>query len=156
MWEEINETYFSGELQPLAAIGWEETSGEDGIGAHGMFVAASRCIIIDQKYRFDADAIREGDENERAKCEIAYRLMMHEMVHQAVHQREGKKGGHGAPFLAEAERISRLMGEEPPTAENVLRWPLHRVASFNQTCSQGETPADEHPKEPDQATPKAD
>ena len=34
----------------------------------------------------DEDAIRAGDKAEAAKVEVAYRLMLHEMVHQALHQ----------------------------------------------------------------------
>jgi hypothetical protein len=101
MWEDINNRYFGGELKPLA-IGWGGISGPEGIGAHGKFIAASRCIIIDEKFRFDEVAIQNGSEEEERKCEQTYRLLIHEMIHQAVHQRTGAKGGHGPtwpPFI---------------------------------------------------------
>jgi hypothetical protein len=130
MWEEINQRYFSGELEPLADIDWAETSGDNGIGAHGVFFDKSRCIAIDEKFRFDEEAIKAGDEGESRKVECAYRLLMHEMVHQALYQRKAPQpGGHGASFLAEAERISKQLGQEPPTAANVQRWPFDPTAS---------------------------
>jgi hypothetical protein len=87
MWEDIKQRYFGGELEPLAAIDWDEISGDNGIGAHGVFFNKSRCIVIDEKFRFVEEAIRAGDEEENRKVECAYRLLMHEMVHQALHQR---------------------------------------------------------------------
>lgn len=127
MWTEINQEYFAGELQPLAAINWEVTSGPEGIDAYGIFVAKSNCIIIDEKFRFDEAAIQAGDKKEEAKAEYAYRLLMHEMVHQALHQKNAPRpGGHGVSFLAEAERISKQMGIEAPTAANVHQWPFAR------------------------------
>jgi hypothetical protein len=126
MWEDINRSQFGGELKPLAALDWGELSGENGIGAHGVFFPRSRCIVIDQKFKFDDEAIREGNEEEKRKAEQAYCLLMHEMVHQALYQkRADKPGGHGATFLAEAERISKQMGQELPTSDNVKRWPFH-------------------------------
>jgi hypothetical protein len=125
MWTDINTNYFAGELQPLAAIDWGETSGSEGIGAHGVFFPKSNCIVIDKKFRFDEEAFRAGDKEEAEKVECAYRLLMHEMVHQALHQTKAPQPGrHGASFLAEAERISKQTGLEPPTAENVHPWPF--------------------------------
>jgi hypothetical protein len=125
MWEGINQRYFDDELKPLAAVDWDEISGENGIGAHGLFFPKSRCIVIDENFRFDEEAIRAGDEKEKYKAECAYLLLIHEMVHQVLYQRKAPQpGGHGASFLAEAERISKQMGQELPTAENVKRWPV--------------------------------
>jgi hypothetical protein len=87
MWEDINPRYFDGELEPLADIDWGETSGPGGFGAHGVYFK-SRCIAIDEKYKFDEEAIRAGNEEEKAKLEVAYGLLMHEMVHQVLYQRE--------------------------------------------------------------------
>ncbi len=51
--------------------------------------------------------------------------MIHEMVHQALHQKNSPNpGGHGASFLAEAQRIAQQLGEKPPTAEDAHQWPL--------------------------------
>jgi hypothetical protein len=125
MWDEINQRHFGGELEPLADIDWAETSGENGIGAHGVFFEKSKAIAIDEKFRFDEEAVKKGDEKETGKVEHAYRLLMHEMVHQALYQKKASQpGGHGASFLAEAERISQQLGLMPPTAQNVQRWPL--------------------------------
>jgi hypothetical protein len=130
MWTEINQGYFGGELKPLAALDWDEISGENGIGAHGVFFSKSRCIVIDEKFKFDEEAVKEGNEEENRKVDHAYRLLMHEMVHQALHQRKADRpGGHGASFLAEAKRISEQMGQEAPTADNVKRWPFHLLNS---------------------------
>lgn len=125
MWSEINKECFSGELQRLAAIDWGEISGSEGIGAHGVFFPVSNCIVIDMKFRFDKEAIRAGDKKERIKLECAYRLLMHEMVHQSLHQKNAARPGrHDKSFLAEAERISKQIGLEAPTAENVHLWPF--------------------------------
>jgi hypothetical protein len=133
MWTEINKEYFGGELQPLAAIDWEETSGSEGIGAHGVFFFKSNCIVIDKKFRFDEEAIRAGNKEEKGKLECAYRLLMHEMVHQASYQKEAPQPGrHGESFLAEAERISKQMGLEVPTAENVHQWPFRAPKSASE------------------------
>lgn len=130
MWEEINQLYFAGELEPLADLDWGETSGKNGIGAHGVFFNKSRAIAIDEKFRFDEEAIKAGDAKEAGNAECAYRLLMHEMVHQALYQKKAPQpGGHGASFLAEAERISKQLGLEPPTAENVNRWPFDDLVS---------------------------
>lgn len=126
MWKDINDKCFGGELLPLADIDWGETSGKNGFRAHGFFSPKSRCIAIDQIFRFSADAIRSGDKTEEANAMIAYGLMMHEMVHQALHQRNvAQPNGHGDAFLEEAQRIAALTGESSPTAENVRSWPLN-------------------------------
>lgn len=125
MWHEINKAHFDGQLQPLATIDWGKTSGPEGIGAHGKFFQKSKCIVIDEKFNFDEDALHAGDKAEAAKAEVAYRLMMHEMVHQALHQKKAPDpGGHGASFLAEAQRIAQQLGEKPPAAEDLHQWPL--------------------------------
>ncbi|MHC2531853.1 hypothetical protein [Bradyrhizobium diazoefficiens] len=130
MWREINREFFGDELKPLAEIAFAETSGSGGIGAHGKFFDKSRCIAIDEKFKFDEEAIRGGSAEETNKVELAYRVLMHEMVHQALFERGAEKpGGHGEMFLAEAQRISKQMGEEPPTPENVVRWPLHLIGA---------------------------
>jgi hypothetical protein len=129
-WAEINDRHFSGELEPLAAVDWGEISGNQGIGAHGVFFPQSRCIVIDEKFRFVDKLVRAGNEAETCKVEWAYRLLMHEMVHQALFQRNAPKPGkHAEAFLAEAIRISKQLGEEPPIAANVHRWPLHLILS---------------------------
>jgi SprT-like family protein len=128
MWEEINRDHFGEELKPLADIEWDELSGENGIGAHGRFFPKGNCIAIDEKFRFDEKAMKAGDQQELKKIKVAYCLVMHEMVHQLLHQRnDPKSGGHGESFLAEATRISKQMGVEPPTTENVHHWPLQSV-----------------------------
>jgi hypothetical protein len=132
MWTDINRNFFAGELQPLAAIDWGEISGPASMEAYGRFIPKAKCIIIDEQFRFDKEAIRTGEkeeaEKEKNKVECAYRLLMHEMVHQALHQKEAAQPGqHGASFLAEADRISKLAGMECPTAENVDRWPFQAL-----------------------------
>jgi hypothetical protein len=135
MWVEINQSFFAGELKPLRDIDWGETSGPNGIGAHGRFFK-SRCIVIDEKFRFDEAAIKAGDKKEEGNAECAYRLLVHEMVHQLLDERNSPQG-HGASFLAEVQRISKQMGEEPPTAENATRWPFHfKISEGDQEPSQ--------------------
>jgi hypothetical protein len=123
MWTTINETLFEGKLLPLVSVDWGETSGADGIGAHGKFFPKSRCIVIDEKFKFDEDKIREGNKKEEVKAEVAYRLLIHEMIHQSLHQNDAQlPGQHGEAFLAEAQRIAPLLGIEIPTGK-VERWP---------------------------------
>jgi hypothetical protein len=93
MWEGINQRHFDDELKPLAAVDWDEISGENGIGAHGLFFPKSRCIVIDENFRFDEEAIRAGDEKEKYKAECAYLLLIHEMVHQVLYQRKAPQPG---------------------------------------------------------------
>jgi hypothetical protein len=140
MWEDINQLYFGGELKPVADIDWGELSGEQGIGAHGVFFDKSRCIAIDEKFRFDEEATKAGSKEEKRKLECAYRLLMHEMVHQALYQRKAPRPGqHGESFLAEAVRISKLLGDEPPTEENVHRWPFHAAVPPDMPAVDAET-----------------
>lgn len=124
MWKTINDTLFGGKLLPLTTIDWGDTSGAGGIGAHGKFFPESRCIVIDEKVKFDEAKIREKDRVELAKAEVAYRLLIHEIIHQSLHQNGALlPGQHGEAFLAEAQRIAPLLGIEIPT-DKVDRWPL--------------------------------
>ena len=122
MWKTINTTLFEGKLSPLAAINWEETSGPNGIGAHGKFVPQSKCIMIDQKFRFDEGA---KSPKEIAKRMVALSLLVHEMVHHALHERGAPSPGqHGEAFMAEARRISKIMGGVEPSKEDLAQWPV--------------------------------
>lgn len=124
MWDELNNRHFEGQLEKLTAIGWGELSGPKGIGAHGKFIPRSKCIIIDEMFKFDPEAMKRKDPQEWGKFDIAQRLLLHEMVHQSLHQKKKPNpGGHGASFLEEAQRIAQSLGEKPPTADNVDRWP---------------------------------
>lgn len=126
MWLDINEHYFDNQLIPLADIDYGELSGPDGIGAHGIYIGNGNCIIIDQLFKFDEEAVRKDVELEKNKLEIVYRLVLHEMLHQAVHQNAGRIiGGHGQEFLEEARRVAKLLAQPEPTEENVARWPLN-------------------------------
>ena len=125
MWRTINDAHFGGQLTPLATIDWAHTSGPEGIGAHGRYYPKSKCIVIDEKFKFAKDAIHSVNKAELSNAEIAYRLLMHEMVHQALHQNKASKpGGHGTAFLKEAQRIAGQLGEKLPTEGDVDKWPL--------------------------------
>ncbi|MET2825841.1 hypothetical protein [Mesorhizobium shangrilense] len=126
MWVQINRTCFDGQLEPLSAIGFEELSGPNGIGAHGKYVLQSKCIMIDKLFEFSEDDRLAGDDEALAKAEIACRLMVHEMIHQALYQhKKPNPGGHGNSFFDEAQRIANLTGDDAPTLETANRWPIH-------------------------------
>jgi hypothetical protein len=59
----------------LATIDWAPISGPEGIGAHGRYFHRSKCIVIDEKFKFSKDAIRSGDEAEGAKLSEAMRWL---------------------------------------------------------------------------------
>lgn len=99
MWEDINQRNFSGELESPGDIDWGEISGDNGISAHGVFFDKARAIAIDERFKFDEEATKAGDQEETRKAECAYRLLMHEMIHQVLHQRKAPQpGGHGSSF----------------------------------------------------------
>lgn len=130
MWDDINARCFDGELTPPVDISWQETGGENGVGAHGIYFPKVNAIAIDDRFRPDTEAVRSGDRSETMKLEITYRLVIHEMIHQALYQKRAPSpGGHGASFCSEAERVAGLLvanGIEvvAPTLENAKRWPL--------------------------------
>jgi hypothetical protein len=130
MWADINTRYFGGELTPPSDISWQEISGPNGIGAHGVYFDKVNAIAIDQKFRPDLAAVKAKDATEGEKLEIVYRLVLHEMIHQSLHEKHAPSpGGHGASFCSEAERVSKLLAENgievvKPTLENVRQWPL--------------------------------
>lgn len=125
MWEAINQQFFGGELEALWAIDWGPISGPGTMEAFGRYIPQSKCIIIADRFQFDADKIRSGDKQEAAKAEIAYRLMLHEMIHQSLHQiKAPSPGQHREAFIAEAERIAVLLKVPPPLNEvDAARWP---------------------------------
>jgi len=124
MWQEINEAHFDGQLEPLAAIDWGPISGDHGIDAFGVFFPSSKCIVIAERFRPDRDATPAGEESEKAKVEVAYRLLIHEMIHQALYQQNAPRpGGHGSSFVDEARRIADQLGGKQPTEEDACRWP---------------------------------
>lgn len=125
MWTTLNEELFGGKLAPLVAIDWGETSGANGISAHGKFIPRAKCIIIDEKFKFDEQKIRENDKKEEAKLEVAYCLLIHEMIHQSLHENGAQRPGqHGEAFLSEAQRIAARLGIAAPT-DDVSRWPVN-------------------------------
>jgi len=145
MWQEINEDHFAGDLKPLTSIDWAAISGEEGIGALGRFYPKSRCIAIDETFRFNREAIRAEDKIEEIKLEVAYRLLMHEMIHQALHEKKAPNpGGHGASFLEEARRIAQQLGEKTPAEEDARHWPLNaptvRVSAETYRAITGDLP----------------
>jgi hypothetical protein len=94
-------------------------SGDDAIDAFGAYFPRSKGIVIDERFRPDKDAIRAGDKIEEAKLEVAYRLMIHEMIHQALYQQNAPKpGGHGSSFVDEARRIADQLEIKPPTDDD--------------------------------------
>lgn len=125
MWSDINTRLFASELNPLAEIAWLPLSDKDeGIEAFGIFFPKSNAMAIDERFKPDADKIRGGDEAEAAKLEVAYRLVIHEMIHQAQHQRKlPRPGGHGASFVAVATVVAQQLGVDPPTEATAGRWP---------------------------------
>ncbi len=125
MWTEINTLHFGGTLKPLAEIAWLPLSDEeDGIRAFGVYFALSNAIAIDERFKPDEAKAQAGDPTEDAKLEVAYRLLIHEMVHQAAHQRQlPRPGGHGASFIEVATPVAASLETEPPTAATAARWP---------------------------------
>jgi hypothetical protein len=124
MWGHINAKHFAGALTPVADIEWLPLSGEEGIEAFGIYFPRSNAIALDERFKPDAAAIRAGDETEEAKLEVAYRLLIHEMVHQAQHQRKlPRAGGHGPSFIEIATPIAEQLGIAPPTEAVAGRWP---------------------------------
>ncbi|SOC89928.1 hypothetical protein SAMN05421890_4917 [Ensifer adhaerens] len=130
MWDDINAACFAGELTPPADISWQETGGENGIGAHGVYLPKPNAIAIDERFRPDIAAVKAKDPKEIGKLEIVYRLVIHEMIHQALHQRNAPTpGGHGASFCSEAERVAKLLAASgievvTPTLDNAKYWPF--------------------------------
>lgn len=125
MWEDINERYFGGELEELWAIDWGPISGPGTMEAFGRYIPQSKCMIIADRFQFDAAKIQAGDEKEEAKLEVAYGLMVHEMIHQALHQKQASSPGqHQDAFIAEATRIAeRLKVSAPIDKANSAQWP---------------------------------
>jgi hypothetical protein len=126
MWKNINQRFFAGVLEELAAIDWGSISGPESMGAFGCYIPESKCIIIADRFKFDAAKIQAGDETENAKCEVAFRLMMHEMIHQALYQKKAPSPGqHRDAFIAEATRIAEHLKVPPPKDEAAAaRWPV--------------------------------
>lgn len=128
LWKDLNKDFFQSNLKPVAEISWQEISGDEGIGAFGLYRHKSRIIIIDNKFQFD-ERLFETDEQERLKCECTFRILLHEMVHQSLHeQNSSNPGGHGEPFILEASRVAailRSMGHtvEEPSLKNSKTWP---------------------------------
>ena len=134
MWNEINAEHFGGELNPVAEIDWAPISGEDGLDAFGAYFPYSNCIVIDERFKFDADMIRAGDEKETARLEVAFRLVLHEMIHQSLYQKMAPKpGGHSQSFVEEATRIAEKLDIQPPTEKDAFCWPdlLTILASYS-------------------------
>jgi hypothetical protein len=125
MWEDINKMFFDGKLKELLAIDWGAISGEGTMEAFGRYFQKSKCMIIADRFQFDAARVGAGDEKEGAKAEVAYRLMIHEMIHQALHQRRAPSPGkHRDAFIAEATRIAQCRKEQAPINEaEAARWP---------------------------------
>ena len=125
MWVSNNERFFGGKLKPPLEITWQELSGENGMGCHGVYFDKSNCIAIDEKFKFDP-AMVELVEDEARKANIADCLVLHEMIHQAMHQNgEPKFGKHGEAFIREASRVALIAGGTAPTSrEEAERWPL--------------------------------
>lgn len=130
LWSNFNTQAFGGELRPLSGIGYDVTSGEDGIGAHGVYFHKSNAIVIDEKFRYDRAKVLAGDLVEMAKCEVVMMLLVHEMVHQALHQRQAlRPGKHDDAFMEEAARISPLIEVEGPSSKAEAEgWPDIRSA----------------------------
>ena len=125
IWEGINESCFDGELEELLAIDWGPISGPGTMEAFGRYIPRSKCMIIADRFQFDADKIQAGDKKEEAKAEVAYRLMVHEMIHQALHQKQAPSPGqHRDAFIAEATRIAeRLQTQAPIDETESAGWP---------------------------------
>jgi hypothetical protein len=133
LWSTFNTQVFGGELRPLSGIDYGVTSGEDGIGAHGVYFDKANAIVIDEKFRYDRAKVVAGDVIEGAKCEVVMMLLVHEMVHQALHQRQASKPGkHDEAFMAEAARISPLIRVEAPSSKREAEgWPqIHSAVTF--------------------------
>ena len=130
LWSNFNMQAFGGQLHPLSGIDYHVTSGADGIGAHGVYFHRSNAIAIDEKFRYDRAKVVARDQIETAKCDVVMMLLVHEMVHQALHQRQAlKPGKHDDAFMAEAARISPLIGVDAPTSKTeAAGWPNIRPA----------------------------
>lgn len=125
IWHEHNRRFFDCALEPPREIAWQELSGEQGIGAHGIYLDKVKCIAIDERFRFDPEKTTT-DSAEKGKVAIVYGLVLHEMVHQALHQQgEENFGKHGDAFIKEASRIAEIAGGITPKGhEEAVRWPL--------------------------------
>jgi hypothetical protein len=125
IWTDFNDACFSCSLKAVLDIDWHELSGEHGIGAHGKYLPRINAIAIDQLVKFDANAVRAGDASAKRKYEIASGLVLHEMVHQSLYEKNAPHPGqHGQSFIAEAWRISELLGLTAPNEQSASRWPL--------------------------------
>lgn len=125
MWNHINVAHFGGILKPPAEIAWLPLSDDtEGIEAFGVYFAKSDAIAIDERFKPDLAKFEGGDQTEAAKVEIAYRLVVHEMIHQAAHRRQlPYPGGHGESFISVATSVALTLGIEPPTETSAGRWP---------------------------------
>jgi len=111
-------------LTPVSDIDWLPLTGKEGIEAFGVYFHRANAIGIDERFKFDADAIRACDPKAEARLETTYRLVLHEMVHQAQYQKSlPRPGSHGPSFVAEATRIAGNLGVPPPTEGTAHRWP---------------------------------
>ena len=111
IWQTINKDCFGGRLRVVTDIDWHQLSGEDNLDAFGIYIPQVGSIAIDERFKFDKARCAARDEVELAKVEVAYRIVMHEMIHQALHQKEVDGfGGHGTEFVDEAAPIAAKLG----------------------------------------------
>jgi len=125
MCNDINEQGFVPRLSRPADIDWHAlTGGEDSLGAFAVYLRFTRGIAIDERFRFSPDAMRAGDAREEAKLEVAYRLVVHEMVHQDQYELKANgRGGHGASFIEIATPVADALRMPAPTADTAKKWP---------------------------------
>lgn len=124
MWIEINDRFFDGNLNEINDIDWHALAGDENLNAFGIYMHKVGCIAIDQQFKFDPEGCKDGNETELAKAEIAYRLVLHEMIHQALHQKGIERfGKHGAEFVEQAIPIAAKLGTAQPTEESAYCWP---------------------------------
>jgi hypothetical protein len=124
LWRQLNDEFFDGELSPVSDVGWHPLSGAENLEAFGIYMHRHNAIALDGRFKPDSALYRAGDEAEEAKGEVAWRLLLHEMIHQAQYQRQLERpGGHGASFVAVATQIAEKLGEAPPTEATASRWP---------------------------------
>lgn len=123
LWNDINAQCFNKTLMFPNDIDWHPMTG-NGLDAYGIYLAYTRSIGIDVRFKPDLQLASAGDARESAKFEVACRLLIHEMVHQSLWQAGvGGAGGHGTNFITEATRVATILSDAAPNQSNAAQWP---------------------------------
>lgn len=147
IWESINKDYFDEKLNKIYSIGWhdfyeEDEKDEDKVSEPwGMYNKRVNSISLSKKFIKIESIVKELDligknpalsrqqkEQEAEKLlpytDLAYLLIVHEMVHQASVQFDGNACGHGEIFVKHAKAFSDRNRDFPvPTTKNASSWP---------------------------------